>query len=141
MGKTVYRSKIDWWVWATVVFAFAVMIVCGIGSPLWFTLLYTLLLGGVMVAGFFGCWYAIEGRELLVYQFFRPTRLPVDKIKEVKYCSGILAGPAMSTRRLSIKFTDRSVLRSSFPIEISPRDRDGFVRHLLEINPTITVVK
>lgn len=41
--------------------------------------------------------------------------------------------------RVSIKFTDRSVLKSSMPLEISPKDRDGFMAQLKEINPAIVI--
>lgn len=139
--KTVYRSKIDWWLIATVIFAMVIITVTAIGGPLWLAAIYGVLLGGLFWVSIAGTWYAVEGDRLLVYQFYRPTRLPVKKIKEVRYCTGILAGPCLSTRRLSIKFTDRSVLKSSMPIEISPRDRDGLVRQLLSINPDIVVVK
>lgn len=141
MEKTVYRSRIDFWLWAVLVFTFAVIVAVGIGSYWWLTAIYATAILGIMLVCIFGCWYTIEGHTLSVYQFFRPTPLPIDKIKEVKYTTGFLAGPALSARRLSIKFTDRKVLRSSMPIEISPRDRDAFVRHLLRVNPDITVIK
>ena len=89
----------------------------------------------------FGCWYAIEGSDFIVYQFFRPHRFPIHKIKEVKFCKGILAGAALSTTRIAIRFTDRKILKSSMPIEISPKDREGFVHDLTVINPDITVIR
>ena len=140
MQKTVYRSRIDWWLIAIVIFTMSILVVAAIGGTVWLSMLYGILMGGLFWVALAGTWYAIEGDRLLVYQFFRPTRLPIAKIKEVRYCRGVLAGPCLSTRRLSIKFTDRSVLKSAMPIEISPRDRDGMVRQLLEINPAIKVI-
>lgn len=96
----------------------------------------TMLLGVVLVAG---CWYEIDGDQLVVYQFFSPNRFPIDKIAEVKKTTGILATAGMSCRRVSIKFADRSVLKSSMPLEISPKNRDGFIAKLKEINPDIKV--
>lgn len=93
-----------------------------------------MLLGVVLIVG---CWYEIDGDQLVVYQFFRPNRFPIDKIAEVKKTTGILATAGMSCRRVSIKFADRSVLKSSMPLEISPKDRDGFIAELKEINPDI----
>lgn len=141
MEKTLYRSRIDIWLWAVLLFTIAVIVAVGIGSPWWLTAIHATGILGIMVVCMFGCWYTIEGDTLSVYQFFRPHPMPIDKIKEVRYTTGFLAGPALSARRLSIKFTDRKVLRSSMPLEISPRDRDAFVRHLLRINPGITVIK
>lgn len=92
------------------------------------TLLYALLM--------FGCWYEIDGDDLVIYQFFRPTRLPVSKIRDVKKTTGYLATAGMSHLRVSITFVDRSVLKSC-AVEISPRDRDGFIAQLISINPDI----
>ena len=144
MNKIVFRSRVDWWVWTIPLFAVAVSLIACIGSSLWFKLIYGvgygILMFGLLITGIYGCWYTVEGDSLLVYNFFRPTRLTISKIKEIKYCRGFIAGPAASTRRLSIKFTDRSVLKSSMPIEISPRDLDAFVKKLLQINPDISVI-
>ncbi len=88
-------------------------------------------------AALFGCRYEIDGDELVIYQFFQPTRLPISKIKSVKKTTGYLATAAMSSRRVSISFTDRSVLKSYAPLEISPKDRDAFIARLKSINPDI----
>lgn len=139
MGKTVYRSKIDWWVWAILAFFFAILTAAYIGGIGWLTFLIFLVgFGALYAVMIFGTWYAIEGDDLIVYQFCRPHRFPIRKIKDVKYTTSILASAALSTRRVAIRFTDRSVLRSSMPLEISPRDRAGFIRHLLALNPSIT---
>ncbi len=96
------------------------------------TLLYAWLM--------FGCWYEIDGEDIVIYQFFRPTRLPISKIKDVKKTSGYLATAGMSHLRVSISFTDRSVLKSYAPIEISPKNRDGFMTQLKSINPNIEIL-
>lgn len=137
--KTVYKSGIGWIMWA----AFAVLalsvVAVGMDSEWWFTLIFGCVVIGLNVALCLGCWYEIDGNELKVYMFFRPTSLPIDKISEVKYCTGYLASAAMSSKRLAIKFFDRSVLKSAMPLEISPKDRDSFVKKLISINPSIKV--
>lgn len=139
MGRTVYRSKIDWWVWALLVFFFTILTAAAIGGLDWLTFWIFFIGFGVLYGVLiFGTWYAIDGDDLIVYQFCRPGRFPIRKIKDVKYTTSILSSPALSTRRVAIRFTDRSVLRSSLPMEISPRDRAAFIRHLLAINPSIT---
>lgn len=87
----------------------------------------------------YGCWYEIDGEDLVVYQFFRPHRMPVSKISKVKKTIGYLATAGMSRRRVSISFIDRSVLKSFAPLEISPKDRDAFIAQLVNINPDIKV--
>lgn len=140
MEKTIYRSGIDWWVWLVTGGFLVVIWLSAIGMSWWYvvfvsgnmTLLYVWLM--------FGCWYEIDGEELVIYQFFRPTRLPISKIKEVKKTSGYLATAGMSRLRVTITFTDRSVLKSYAPIEISPKDRNGFIAQLKSINPDIEVI-
>lgn len=137
MKRLVYKSGIDWWVWLIIIFlvGIAVFVVVDIDN-MWvsFPLCGSLLFFVVLI---FGCKYEIEGDDLVVYQFFQPHIFPISKIKEVKKTKGYLATAGMSSKRVSISFTDRSVLRSSMPLEISPKDRDGFMAKLKEINPGI----
>lgn len=136
--KIIYKSKIDWWLWLVLLFVAVVTVAVALDS----TWLVTLSIGGTMLLGVVliaGCWYEIDGDQLVVYQFFSPNRFPIDKIAEVKKTTGILATAGMSCRRVSIKFADRSVLKSSMPLEISPKNRDGFIAKLKEINPDIKV--
>lgn len=141
MGKTIYKSKIDLWIWAVLMFVLVVIFVIAISCAWWFTLIYGVGILGSILVGVFGCWYAIDGDNILVYQFFMPRKYPVDKIREVRYCKGILSMSALSAIRLAIKFTDRGVLKSYIPLEISPLDRDGFVAQLLAIKPDIKIIK
>lgn len=136
--KIIYKSKIDWWVWLVLLFVAVVTVAVALDSTWLVTLsiVGTMLLGVVLIAG---CWYEIDGDQLVVYQFFSPNRFPIDKIAEVKKTTGIMATAGMSCRRVSIKFADRSVLKSSMPLEISPKNRDGFIAKLKEINPDIKV--
>lgn len=141
MKKKVYRSRIDWWVWLVTVVFLAVIWLSAIGMSWWYVVfvsgLTTLLYAWLM----FGCWYEIDGDELVIYQFFRPTRLPISKIKDIKKTTGYLATAGMSHLRVSISFIDRSVWKSYAPLEISPKDRDGFIARLIEINPEIKEIK
>ena len=118
----------------------AVIWLSAIGMSWWYVVFVcegiTLLYAWLM----FGCWYEIDGEDIVIYQFFRPTRLPISKIKDVKKTSGYLATAGMSHLRVSISFTDRSVLKSYAPIEISPKDRDGFMTQLKSINPNIEIL-
>ncbi|MCI9607516.1 MAG: PH domain-containing protein [Muribaculaceae bacterium] len=138
MSTTVYKSKIDWWVWVVFLFMAGVTTAMALDSTWWVALSFggTMLVCALLIAG---CWYEIDGDQLVVYQFFKPNRFPIDKITEVKKTTGILATAGMSCHRVSIKFTDRSVMKSSMPLEISPKDRDGFMNQLKEVNPSIVI--
>ncbi len=138
MTRQIYKSRIDWWMWLVLIFVAGVTIAIAIDSTLWVALPTC----GVMIFCILlmvGCWYEIDGNQLVVYQFFRPHRFPIDKISEVKKTTGILATAGMSVRRVSIKFADRSVMKSSMPLEISPKDRDKFISHLKETTPNINI--
>ena len=141
MTKKIYRSRIDWWVWLVTVSFLAVIWLSAIDMSWWYVVfvcgLTTLLYAWLM----FGCWYEIDGDELVIYQFFRPTRLPISKIKDIKKTTGYLATAGMSHLRVSISFFDRSVWKSYAPLEISPKDREGFIARLIEINPEIKEIK
>lgn len=89
---------------------------------------------------FFSIRYEIDGEELVVYQFFKPSRFPIKKIQRIEATRSILSAPAPSlTKRLAIYFTERKVLRSSAPLIISPACREKFISKLLSINPDIIV--
>ena len=137
----VFHSRIDWWVWVMIVGTLAVIWYAAFDMDNW--LFGTIMGCGMTVLFIFlilGCRYEIDGDNLVVYQFFRPTRFPISKIKDVKKTTGYLA-TGMSHLRVSISFADRSVLKSFAPLEISPRDRDGFIARLIEINPDIKEIK
>ncbi|MCM1142935.1 MAG: PH domain-containing protein [Muribaculum sp.] len=138
MRKTKYYSGIDWWVWLVLLFMAGVTAAVAVDSTWWVALSFggTMIISALLIVG---CWYEIDGDQLIVYQFFMPNHFPILKIKEVKKTKGYLATAGMSSKRVSIKFTDRSVLKSSMPLEISPKDRDGFIAKLREINPSIVI--
>lgn len=138
MRKTKYYSGIDWWLMSLIIFALVAAWAATIGAG-W---IVSIPIGGVtllIIVLIFGCWYEIDNDNLIIYQFFMPNRFPISKIKEVKKTKGYLATAGMSSKRVSIKFKDRSVLKSYMPLEISPRDRDGFMARLKEINPDIEI--
>lgn len=138
--KTVYRSRIDWWAWLCFIGVPAIMWLTAIDMPWWYAVFVCGGMTALCIVPIFGCWYEIDGDELLVYQFFIPTRIPIAKIRDVKKTSGYLATAAMSHLRVSISFIDRSVMKSYAPLEISPKDRDAFIAHLIKINPDIKEV-
>lgn len=141
MKKNVYRSGIDWWVWLITVGFLGIIWLSAIGMSWWYVVfvsgLTTLLYASLM----FGCWYEIADRNLVIYRFFLPTRLPIANIKEVRKTTGYLATAGMSHLRVSISFNDRTVWKSYAPLEISPNNRDKFIAQLIEINPNIKELK
>ncbi len=86
-----------------------------------------------------GCRYEVMGDKLVVYRYMMPHRYPISKISEVAKSTGHTGTIGLSSRRVTVRFADRSVMKSSLPLQLSPRDRDGFIDALRAVNPSINV--
>lgn len=136
---TRYNSRWDASTWAIIA---VVVAACYwpifIEGDKWPMLLITTPLLIFVLIGFIGTYYRIDGDKLVVYQFFRPTAYPIDKIAEISPTKTILTSPANSlTHRIAIRFSDRKVLKSSIPLVISPVRQEEFITRLTAINPEI----
>lgn len=144
MEPKFYNSKVDWWIPAVVVFTVAVAFMGPIidGEIFIVGIIIGAILGIAEIVMFASVKYQIfDGKIGIRNMFYKWEWFPIDKISEVKKSSGILSAPALSTKRISIKFSDKKILKSSMPLEISPKDRDEFIAQLKEINPEIEVKK
>lgn len=136
-----YGSMMDASAWGILLSVCAVCIVPVVIAPeLWMIILMSAILLFILLT-FIGIYYRIDGNNLVVYQFFIPTAYPIDKIAEVKPTKSILSSPATSlTHRLAIKFSDKTVLRSTMPLIISPVRQKEFIDRLVSTNPAIKFV-
>lgn len=138
-----YRPKIDWWVYLVL----AIMVGgASVGAFMENNPLIGLILGGGLAL----LWlvavscvkYEIRDNQLGIRKFFRWTWIPIEKIATIEKQHGVAVQGAVSAvlslDRLRMTLTDRSVLRSSMPIAISPKHADALMARLKEINPTIT---
>lgn len=137
---TRYNSVWDCSTWMIIVLVVAFSIwPAFLDDSVLFIVLTTLFLGFIL-ATLLGIYYRIDGNNLVIYQFFTPTAYPIDKISEIKPTSSILSAPATSLRqRIAIKFADKSVLKSTMPLIISPVRQEEFIKQLLAVNPHINV--
>lgn len=84
--------------------------------------------------------YIIEGDTLIVHALSTHTPYPISKIKKVRPTRSILSAPAAAVfHRIEVTFTDRKVMKSAFPLVISPEHCEEFVAELRRINPSIIV--
>ncbi len=142
VSRTVYRSRVDRWIWVAAALVLALLTVNAIFAPWYLALIQSVGVLGFPIVIIFGVKYAIEGNELLVWQYFNCRRLPVMEIREVRYSRGYTNCIGLSRYRLSITFNDNhKILDSCLPLEISPADRDAFVERLLAVNPDIEVIR
>ncbi len=139
-GGVRYNSMWDWSTWlivGLVTACCAAPCLLDGADGIWPTVVCLVSLAFVLAA-FLGTYYRIDGNNLVVYVFFRPTAFPIDKIKSVKPTRSILSSPATSiVHRLAITFTDRKVLKSADPLIISPVRQQEFIARLRSINPDI----
>ena len=142
-----YKPKIDGWFWLLIfVLTFTLLMVCSISENGWswpgiveicvFIAIVLFLIWLISTVK-----YAIKGNELGVRNLaFKWEWLPIDKIESIKPVKSVLAGAALSFNRLSIKFSDRKVLKSTMPLEIAPKDQDVFINDLKSVNPKIKII-
>lgn len=142
VSRTVYRSRVDRWIWVAAALVLVLLTVNAILAPWYLALIQSVGVLGFPIVIIFGVKYAIEGNELFVWQYFKCRRLPVMEIREVRYSWGYTNCIGLSRFRLSITFDDNhKILDSCLPLEISPADRDAFVERLLAVNPDIEVIR
>lgn len=142
METKIYKSKVDWWVYTILPFTF---LCCMIGpiltdSDYWLGLVLAVPFCLFICYAFISTKYAIRGNEFGVKSLLGWQWFPIDRIESITHVNSILASAALSTHRIAIKFSDRKVLKSSLPLEISPKDDKGFIAELLMVKPDIKIV-
>lgn len=118
-GGTRYNSR---WDGSTSAMVGAVVIAC-----LWPVLLddwfLPMIICAVMLVfvllTLLGCYYRIDGENLVVYAFFIPTAYPINKIKSLKPTKSILSARAISLiHRIAISLKKTRTLQDSRLITI-----------------------
>lgn len=142
-----YKSKIDWWFWGLLLIITAFC--CFLESilernlfpePLEICLFFCIvILFGYLIST---VRYAIRGNELGIRGLnFKWEWFPIEKIETIKPIKSFIASSSLSFQRLAIKFSDRKVLKSSMPLEISPKDSEDFINTIRSINPQIIIIE
>ncbi len=143
MENIIFKSRVDWWVYALIPFIFICCLLVPIltKSGYWVELALTILFCTIVVLTLNSIQYAIRGNEMGVRYLYKWQWFPIEEIESVKPVNSILSSAALSTHRIAIRFKDRKFLKSFAPLEISPKDENGFIQELLRINPNIKVGK
>lgn len=92
-------------------------------------ILVLILIAGITLYFTLAVRYVVEdGKIKIKYGFIRFTSIPISSIREIKKASPTRF---VSFDRINVKYEkfDETLL--------SPKDKDGFVNHLLELNPKI----
>ncbi len=81
---------------------------------------------------FFRTYYTLKDSTLHIkFGFFSYPPIEISQIKEVSKTKSILSSPAPSLDRIEIKYGKFD------KIIISPKDKQGFIKNLIQINPKI----
>ena len=141
METKIYKSRVDWWVYTIIPFIF---LCCMLGpiltdSDYWLGIVLAIPFCLFVCYAFVSTKYAVRGNEFGVKDLLEWQWFPIEKIESITHVNSILASAALSTHRIAIKFSERKVLKSSSPLEISPKDDKGFIADLLRVNPNIRI--
>lgn len=134
-----FRSKIDTWV-IVVMIVLCVALSCFpfLSTAPW----WSFLIGFVPTFSIFGftiffIYYIVDGDKLKIKVGpFNNGEVDIKKIVKISKCNSWVASAASSWDRIGLHISKVGV--SPYAI-VSPKDRDGFIAALLEVNPDIIV--
>ena len=126
-----FNSEIDWWFWAIIIFVVAtlgytayVTIKSGEAIALW-GLAFAALLGlGLPLWLAFSTYYLVDHPHLVVRSGPFKWQVDIGSITSIKSSNSPLSSPALSLKRLELKYGNNQSLL------ISPKDHDAFVAAL-----------
>jgi len=79
-----------------------------------------------------GTYYTVMPNELRVYSGPFRFKIRIEDITKISASNNLISSPAMSMDRLKIDYSQREIY-------VSPKDKLGFLRLLVRLNPQIVV--
>lgn len=133
-NSKVYKSKIDKWLLAFVLLVLIAPTIMILKEKEWFV-------GGILLATliftihlFSTTFYTIhEGYLIVKAGFLVNKKIDIQEITKAVKSRSLLSSPALSLDRLEITY------RKYDSVLISPKDKEGFVKDLLDLNSKIVV--
>ncbi|MGN7477798.1 PH domain-containing protein [Solibacillus silvestris] len=132
----IFKSKVDIWMGAIFIAVPLAMIYGVITEPDAILMLITALIIVLFATLFFGTKYIIEDKVLIIYGGIFKKRIPIEQIRSLRPSKNPFSAPALSLDRIEITFDDPY---SGITL-VSPKDKEAFVKKLLEVNPNIKLV-
>jgi len=132
----VFHSRIAPWFTISVLLPVGIMVYIFFQEP-WYAAFILLPLLVLILPIYFRTYYRlhpVDGLTVTCGLFYRKTFDP-QQLKSIKYTSNPLSSPALSLRRLELKF------RNSETIMISPVSREDFIAEIRKYNPEVEVKK
>ena len=132
---TTFRSKLG----REIIIPITIILV-GLGSlmayqEIWSGLIIVLSVAFFIIFIFLTTYYQIDGRTLKIRcGLFSTLKIDIDTIRRMSETNNRISSPAFSLDRLEIKYQkDRKI----DTVMISPKDKDGFIKMITQLNPTI----
>ena len=140
-GNTLtFRSRIDWWL-AALIFGVLGLAAWRVGAAVWskptpgnwVAAGVTAVVLAISVWFFATTEYEVDAESLVVRSGPIRERVPIASIRRISTSATLLAGPALSLRRLEVDYGkyDTAI--------VSPSDQAGFISALVARNPSIEV--
>lgn len=134
MTKT-YPSKIGWGILLPLASIILISSISMVLAKAWLGLGINLVVLAFIAHLFSTTYYTIEGNQLLVKSgFLFQASIDILSITKISETNNFISSPALSLDRLEIRYQPRN------SVIISPKDKQGFLEHLLQINPNISIV-
>ena len=134
MDKTLYKSAVSWWLWALVAIPVIITSVITVMDGEWTAMLIHALVALFVGHLFFTTYYTVEGNTLNVKSsVLINIKIDITTIRKITETNNPLSSPALSLDRLWIDYGKNGA------VMISPEDKEGFIRHILQINPSVEV--
>jgi len=124
-----YVSRIDRWLVLVVVAVIALMLADAwalrVVAPRESLLVAVAMIGAValLLALSWPCTYTLTDSQLVIRSGLMRLRIAYDDITGVEFSRSLWAGPALSLRRVKVRFAGRFIL-------LSPADRERFIEDL-----------
>lgn len=135
----VYKSKVaKWYVWFCI--GMTIAFICSIYlcyQSTWVLLINIVLMGIALLMIYdmlLHTDYTISGERLHIRcGFLFRMNLPISKITEITHKSTILSSPALSAKRIGLRYGKKNW------VFVSPKNQEEFISALRSINPKIQI--
>ena len=141
---TIYRSKIDHWIWILcLIIILSCIFVPIVASPTFdFALLASLIASTliptlIIINIYTNTYYTINDKSLILQVksgFLVDSKYDISKITRIKNSRSILSAPALSLDRMEITIGQYN------NVVISPENKEKFINQITSLNPNIKII-
>jgi hypothetical protein len=134
--KQIYKSKVDAILVVPAPIILTVVSIQLISDGIWVGVLVNTIIFAIIMHLFFSIRYEIEEQILTIKaSFYTYPKIDIQKIKIIDLSNSWQSSPAASLDRISLQCGKQGTFT------VSPKDKQAFIDHLLQINPNITIKK